>query len=184
LNTYNGNGSATSKSSPDAPNSNNFGIGLVGTSKDNLIERNKIGGNLNGIYIASPAGNVIRRNTIVGNPPVEVSHTFGDDIGKDIQDVSPVGTNNVFEGNDCLTYAGTSAPPPCPSILGWHSWDSRNGYNASGMATTPFQGLFKRASIGRSRLTFPQARLVNAVFHPSGQHLPKAAASAYFRPER
>jgi parallel beta-helix repeat protein len=147
-----------------------------------LIERNKIGGNLNGIYIASPAGNVIRRNTIVGNPPVEVSHTFGDDIGKDIQDVSPVGTNNVFEENDCLTYAGTSDPPPCPSILGWHSWDSRNGYNESGMATTPFQGLFKRASIGRSRLSFPQARLVNAVFHPSGQHLPKAAASAYSGP--
>lgn len=184
MNTYNGNGSATSKSSPSAPNSNNFGIGLVGMSQDNLIERNTIGGNLNGVYIASPAGNVIRRNIIAGNPPVQVSHHFGDNIGKDIQDVSPASTNNIFEENYCLTYAGTSDPAPCPSIS-----ERRNGDNGddeerqeSGMAVlrtpTLFPGVFQRATSGRSRVTFPQARLVNAVFHLGGRFFPKAAASA------
>ena len=152
-------------------NSNNFGIGLVAMSKDNLIERNKIGGNLNGIYIASPAGNIILRNTIAGNPPVEVSHTFGDNIGKDIQDLSPADTPNIFEENYCLTYAGKSDPAPCPNISERHNRDNgdNEGRQESGMAafrtTTPFPGVFKHANVGRSRLAFPQARLVNAVFH-------------------
>jgi parallel beta-helix repeat protein len=120
LNTYYGNGAAKSKNSPTAPNSNNFGVGLVGSSKDNLIENNKIGGNLNGVYIASPAGNVIRRNIIAGNPPVQVSDSFGKSIGADIQDESPMGTDNTFEENYCLTYAGKTDPAPCPNISEWH----------------------------------------------------------------
>ncbi len=77
MNVYSGNGSALSTLPTGA--SNNFGVGLVGTSKDNLIEKNKIGGNLNGVLIAAPTqgGNVIRRNIIVGNPPVQVSKEFG-----------------------------------------------------------------------------------------------------------
>src|SRR5262249_34575312 len=152
--------------------------------KDNLIERNQIGGNLNGIYIASPAGNVIRRNTIAGNPPVEVSHTFGNNIGKDIEDLSPAGTPNILEENYCLTYAGNTDPTPCPNISGRHHADKQDGDNEdrqeSGMAafraTTPFPGVFKHANVGRSRLAFPQARLVNAVFHPSVRLFPRAAA--------
>jgi hypothetical protein len=96
--------------------SNNFGVGLVGTSKDNLIEKNKIGGNLNGVLIGSQTqgGNLIRRNIIAGNPPGQVSTTFGATIGADIQDLSPPGAN-TFEDNRCLTYVG-AGPSPCPNV--------------------------------------------------------------------
>lgn len=95
--------------------SNNFGVGLVGISKDNLIERNKIGGNLNGVFIASTTmgGNVIRRNVIAGNPPVQVSSEFPA-IGADIQDLSAAGSN-AFEDNLCLVYRG-AGPSPCPNV--------------------------------------------------------------------
>jgi parallel beta-helix repeat protein len=118
LNVYSGNGSALSGGPPLPPGvSNNFGIGLVGTSKNNLIEENSIGGNLNGIYIgsATQGGNVIRRNICAGNPPVQVSKTFGPSVGADIQEVSTPG-GNTFEENVCVTYVGRTAPAPCPNI--------------------------------------------------------------------
>ena len=117
LNTFNGNGSATSKSSPSAPNSNNFGLGFLGVSQNNLVENNKIGGNVNGFYLGGGGqviGNIIRRNFIAGNPPAQVSNSFGSAIGADIQDFSPAGSN-MFDGNYCLTYAG-AGPSPCPRI--------------------------------------------------------------------
>jgi hypothetical protein len=182
LNTYSGNGSATSKFSPTAPNSNNFGVGLVGTSKDNMIEKNKIGGNLNGVLIgpATLGGNVIRRNIIAGNPPVQVSRTFGASIGADIQDLSkPVMGTNIFEDNRCLTYAGLTIPAPCPQIAKpENDEDRQEGDMAANRAATPFPRAFQHANVGRNRLAFPQARLINAVFHLSGPPLPKAAGSA------
>jgi hypothetical protein len=117
LNTFNGNGSATSKSSPSATNSNNFGLGFLGVSQNNLVENNKIGGNVNGVYLGGGGqviGNIIRGNFIAGNPPAQVSNSFGSAIGADIQDFSPAGSN-TFRGNYCLTYAG-AGPSPCPSI--------------------------------------------------------------------
>ena len=72
LNTFYGNGSATSKDSPSATNSNNYGLGLFGASQNNLIEKNEIGGNINGLYLGGGGkvtGNIIRRNVILGNPP-------------------------------------------------------------------------------------------------------------------
>lgn len=99
--------------------SNNFGVGLVGTSKDNLIEKNRIGGNLNGVYIGSmtQGGNIIRGNIIFGNPPAQISKEFGASIGKDIQEVPHIGVD-TFEHNHCLTYAGNTSPAPCPQGLG------------------------------------------------------------------
>ena len=181
MNTYSGNGSATSKFSPTAPNSNNFGVGLVGTSKDNIIEKNKIGGNLNGVLIgpATLGGNVIRRNIIAGNPPVQVSKEFGASIGADIQDLSkPVMGTNIFEDNRCLTYAGLTIPAPCPQIAKPdNDEDQQEGDMEANRAATPFTRAFQHANVGRSRLTFPQARLINAVFHLSGRPLPQAASS-------
>jgi hypothetical protein len=141
LNTYSGNGSATSKFSPAAPNSNNFGVGLVGTSKDNIIEKNKIGGNLNGVLILSTTqgGNVIRRNIIAGNPPVQVSKEFGASIGADIQDLSAPGTN-TFEDNRCLTYVG-AGPSPCPNV-----GKPENGEDTEQVEVAAFR---------RNRLAFP-----------------------------
>ncbi len=162
MNVYSGNGSATSTLPSGA--SNNFGVGLVGTSKDNLIEKNKIGGNLNGIFIAAPTqgGNVIRRNIIVGNPPVQVSKEFGASIGADIQDLSAPGTN-TFEDNRCLTYAGSMQPAPCPSISKPDNDEDRQE---------------RDIAMGRNRLAFPQARLIDAVFHGSLWPLPNAAGPA------
>lgn len=151
-------------------------------SQDNLIERNNIGGNLNGVYIASPAGNVIRRNIIAGNPPVQVSESFGKSVGADIQDVSPADTDNTFEENYCLVYVGKADPAPCPNLSeghrGHYEWDNEESSMAGRRATTPFQGAFKYASIGQNRLAFPQARLVNAVFHLNSPLLPRASGSA------
>jgi hypothetical protein len=117
LNTFYGNGAATSKSSPSSPSSNNFGLGLLGTSQNNLVENNRIGGNINGVYLGGGGqvtGNIIRRNIIAGNPAAQVLTTFGASIGADIQDHSSSGANS-FEENYCLTYAG-AGPSPCPNL--------------------------------------------------------------------
>jgi hypothetical protein len=164
LNTYSGNGSAHSTFSSGAT-SNNFGVGLVGSSKDNLIERNKIGGNLNGVLImaSTQGGNVIRRNIIAGNPPGQISVDSGGAIGADIQDLSTPGAN-TFEDNYCLTYAGKADPAPCPNISKLDNDEDRQERDM--------------AAFSRKRLAFPQARLVDAVFHPSGRPLPRAVGSA------
>ena len=158
LNTFYGNGSALSKDSPSATNSNNYGLGLFGASQNNLIEKNEFGGNINGLYLGAelapdlPTGNIIRRNVILGNPPVQVSNDHGKAIGADIQDMSAPGSN-TFEDNRCLTYAGQTAPAPCPNI------------SKSDDEERQEQDI---AAFGQNRLAWPQARLVNAVFHWSG----------------
>jgi hypothetical protein len=165
LNVYSGNGSAHSTFSGGAT-SNNFGVGLVGTSHDNLIEKNKIGGNLNGVLIlkSTQGGNIIRRNIIAGNPPVQVSAEFGAAIGADIQDLSTPGSN-TFQDNRCLTYAGSPTEhAPCPSIS---KPDDDEDQQERAIA-----------AFGRNRLAFPQPRLVNAVFRPSDRPLPRATRSA------
>jgi parallel beta-helix repeat protein len=166
LNIFNGNGAATSKPTPASPFSDNFGLGLFGGSTNNLVENNKLGGNVNGIYIhSSSAGNVFHRNVILGNPPVQVSNDFGNAIGADIQDFAPAGAN-TFDDNRCLTYAGQTTPAPCSGIS--NSDDEERGEQDI-------------AAFGRNRLAFPQARLVNAVFHGRTHPLAKAAASAISR---
>jgi hypothetical protein len=167
LNVYSGNGSA--HSTFPSGTSNNFGVGLVGTSKDNLIEKNKIGGNLNGVLImhSTQGGNIIRRNIIAGNPPGQVSTEFGASIGADIQDLSAPGTN-TFEDNRCLTYAGSTQPAPCPNISKSDNDEDRQEHDV--------------AAFGRNRLAFPRARLLDAAFHSGLRALPNAAGSA--RPAR
>ena len=162
MNTFTGNGSAASKSSPSAPNSNNFGLGLLGVSQHNLIENNKIGGNLNGVYLGAGGnvtGNIIRRNVILGNPPAEAIREFGVSIGADIQDFSAPGTN-TFEGNRCLSYAG-AGPSPCPN-LGEHQEDAEEEAVAAFVRN-------RHAS---------QARVFNAVYRLNSPFLPKAARFA------
>jgi parallel beta-helix repeat protein len=165
LNTYSGNGSPLSLSKGA---SNNFGVGLVGTSKDNLVERNKIGGNLNGVYIASSTqgGNVIRRNVIAGNPPAQISMEFGAGIGADIRDLSTPGAN-TFEDNRCLTYLG-AGPSPCPDIGKPDDEEDREQRDV--------------AAFGRNRLVFPRARLIDAVFPQGSRALPMVGGAAKAAP--
>ena len=103
-NVIGGNGSAE-------PN-NDFGIGLVGTSSFNEIEENTVVGNTNGILIQAGArSNVLRRNIIVGNPPVQVNATFGAFGGADVNNLAPTGAN-WMDGNICGSYTGAE-PSPC-----------------------------------------------------------------------
>jgi len=165
LNILSGNGSASSTVTLPSGDkiSNNFGVGLVGISQDNLIEKNTIGGNLNGVFIASTTlgGNVFRRNIIAGNPPVQVSNEFPS-IGADIQDLSNLALGaNIFEDNHCLTYSG-AGPSPCPNV-------GKPGDDGEQEALAAFS---------RNRLAFPQARLVEAVFRTSGRYMPQAVGSS------
>lgn len=113
-NHYYGNGSIAPGTPSGTPN--DFGVGLVGASNNNLIEDNRIGGNINGILIFPlTQGNVIRRNIIAGNPPVQVSVTFGTPVGVDIRDAAPAGAN-TFHENLCVSYEGATMPPPCPNF--------------------------------------------------------------------
>jgi parallel beta-helix repeat protein len=88
-------------------------VGFVSASDtDNLVEGNEISGNANGVFLAAGVqGNIIRGNTIVGNPPVQVSVDHTSDSGVDIKNLAAVGAN-TFDGNICLS--GTNAP--CPAL--------------------------------------------------------------------
>jgi parallel beta-helix repeat protein len=115
--TFHGNGSV------DYANGNvTFGIGLEGSSSDNVVEENDIGGNSNGVlFFNTSSNNVVRRNVIVGNPAAQVIKTFvlANQQGADIA-FRPTfaGTNNTFKDNFCLTYIQGAGPAtaPCPSI--------------------------------------------------------------------
>ena len=101
---------------PTVASNNDFGVGLILTSSGNLIEHNSITGNTNGILIGIPAfGNTIRQNIAAGNPPSQVSRTYGP-VGFDIKDLAATdGARNTFDRNWCITYAGPG-PSPCPSF--------------------------------------------------------------------
>ena len=157
MNVYSGNGSVRPTNNAL---SNSFGVGLVGNSSGNLIERNTIGGNTNGVRVlATASGNTIQRNIISGNPPIQVSTTFGASVGVDIQDLSPPGAN-IFEDNRCLTYAG-GGPPPCPNF-------GKPEEDAEKEAVAAFV---------RNRLA-SQARVFKAEYRPYSPFLPKAAGLA------
>ena len=103
-----GNGSAVTAANGF---SNDFGVGLIGNSQENVIEENGFGGNMNGVLLAgaNTRGNQIRRNVFAGNPPKQIEVTFGP-IGFDIQDLTPADAN-IFEENLCTTYFGAGLNP-------------------------------------------------------------------------
>ena len=104
LNTAHGNGYSEP---PD-----DFGIGVIGNAAGNVIEFNLVTGNTNGIYIAAAVGsNIIRNNTAIGNPPVQVANTRPETRALDIVNLSPP-DRTVFDRNKCLT----ALAAPCPAI--------------------------------------------------------------------
>ncbi|HKW33137.1 MAG TPA: hypothetical protein VJN92_09040 [Candidatus Acidoferrum sp.] len=129
-----------------------------------MIEKNKLGGNINGVYLGgggNVTGNIIRGNVILGNPPAEAIREFGASIGADIQDFSTPDAN-TFEDNRCLNYAG-AGPSPCPDI-----GTPQNEEDAEHEAVAAFV---------RNRLA-TQARVFNAVYHLNSPLLPKAVRFA------
>jgi parallel beta-helix repeat protein len=98
-----------------------FGIGFEGSSNQNYVEENDIGGNANGVaFFDNSSGNVIRHNVIVGNPAAQVIKTFPaqNQQGADISFLFFMGANNVIEDNFCLTYIAGAGPEnaPCPNL--------------------------------------------------------------------
>jgi parallel beta-helix repeat protein len=116
--TFHGNGSV------DYMSGNvDFGIGFEGSSSENTVEKNDIGGNTNGVeFFNTSSNNEVRDNKIVGNPAAQVIKTFTapNQQGADIA-FRPnfTGANNVIEDNFCLTYIAGSGPAtaPCPNLL-------------------------------------------------------------------
>jgi len=148
--TFFGNGSV------DYANGNvTFGIGFEGSSSENVVEDNDIGGNSNGVYFFNTSSdNVVRRNIIAGNPAAQVIKTFTatNQQGADIA-FRPkfAGANNTIKDNFCLTYIQGAGPAtaPCPNIRteGVEEEDSRltsppngeKGSNGPGTAPSGFQ---------------------------------------------
>ena len=65
-------------------------------------------GNANGIVlVAGTEGNVVFRNLVLGNPPVQVSVNNPGTAGVDIRNLATPGAN-VVEGNVCLTAANAA----------------------------------------------------------------------------
>lgn len=61
-------------------------------------------------------GNVIRRNLIVGNPPVQVDLDHTSTIGVDIRNLADDGAN-TFQANVCLTSVNAPCPASAPPSL-------------------------------------------------------------------
>jgi len=96
----------------------NFGIGDVSSANTgNVIEDNTAVGNANGIIlVAGVTGEIVRRNFVVGNPPLQVAvdHTPGG--GADIVNQATAGAN-TFQANVCLTSINAPCPAAAPPSL-------------------------------------------------------------------
>ena len=103
-----------------------FGIGVIGTSSDNVIEGNVVTGNSNGILLTSNVrGNIVRGNIATANPPLQESTSFTAATcatppcsGGDIRYNAPAGTNTIVD-NHCITLVTTTSfsTPPCRIFL-------------------------------------------------------------------
>ncbi len=96
----------------------NFGIGLESTgTNDNIVEDNTVVGNANGLFLtATVQGNLIRRNVIIGNPPVQMGLDHTANKGFDIKNLAQLGQNS-FTGNVCLTAMNAPCPAPFEASL-------------------------------------------------------------------
>ena len=91
----------------------NFGIGIL-VGAENLIEDNIVTGNLTGLRLnATATSNVIRGNTIAGNPPILVANNAPENaaFGFDILNLSSAEAN-AFENNLCITAMNA----PCANL--------------------------------------------------------------------
>ena len=61
--------------------------------------------------VAGVRGNIIRKNLVSGNPPVQVAADHTASSGVDIKNQAAAGAN-MFEDNVCLT----SVNAPCPTV--------------------------------------------------------------------
>jgi parallel beta-helix repeat protein len=91
---------------------------VVGTGNGNVIEENLVAGNTNGIYLSANSRNtVVRQNTIVGNPAVQVGNSLPLSQAADILNLAPPGAN-TFDRNTCVTAVNAPCPDSSP-LSGW-----------------------------------------------------------------
>lgn len=87
---------------------------MIGTATGNVIEQNLVSGNTNGILLGSGAREtLVRANTVVGNPAIQVGSTRPNVQAVDILNLAPTG-QTTFERNVCVT----SVNAPCPVTSG------------------------------------------------------------------
>ena len=87
---------------------------MVGTASGNMVDINVVTGNTNGIYIAATVGqNLVRDNTVVGNPPIQVGNTRPEVRALDIVNLSPP-DRTIFQRNKCVTAVGAACPAISP----------------------------------------------------------------------
>lgn len=80
-----------------------FGIGTTLNASGNVIESNTVGGNTNGIVLAAGSRQtIVRDNTVVGNPPIQVVTSSPGSQGVDVLNLAPA-DETVFERNVCVT---------------------------------------------------------------------------------
>jgi parallel beta-helix repeat protein len=99
-----------------------FGIAVFG--KNNLIEENSAVGNVRRgiILFAGATGNLLVRNTALGNPPLQVSVFFPDTPLIDMDDLNPAGANTFIENHCEVGIGGASnACPSFPGFAGHHN---------------------------------------------------------------
>ena len=147
-----GNGSLDYEGPPPASTAGNvdFGIGFEGSSSENQVQENDIGGNTNGVeFFNTSSNNLVRHNVIAGNPAGQVIKTFtaNNQQGADIT-FRPTfaGANNVIEDNFCLTYIAGAGPAtaPCPNVMTEGVEESANHL------TTPVENPPESSGEGRS----------------------------------
>jgi parallel beta-helix repeat protein len=78
-----------------------------------MVDENVVTGNTNGIYIGAAVGkNMIRDNTVVGNPAIQAGSTRPELRALDVVNLAPL-EQTVFQRNRCVT----SLNAPCPAIV-------------------------------------------------------------------
>jgi parallel beta-helix repeat protein len=131
-----------------------FGVGFEGASSENRVESNNIGGNTNGVFVVddTATGNIVRHNTIAGNPPGQVLKAFtaSNQAGFDIHDNASAGAN-TFEDNFCLTYSSNALTAPCPNVR----TEGNDGGEAARRLTIPSDGPKGSVSATASLLANP-----------------------------
>ena len=85
---------------------------MVGNATGNLIELNSVVENTNGVYLAAGTRDtVVRQNTILGNPAIQVGNSLPASRTVDILNLAPTSAN-TFERNLCVTAVNA----PCPDL--------------------------------------------------------------------
>lgn len=80
----------------------------MGSASGNVIELNTVTGNTNGIFLAPGSRQtLVRENTVVGNPAIQVGASNPDVLGVDILNLAPAG-QTTFSANVCVSTRNAS----------------------------------------------------------------------------